>query len=70
MSPSLRFALVSVLLILTSVGIVLKQRAARSCPRHQRAAGIAANLLAAGCLLAGLLLAGVAALPLISGRSP
>ncbi len=70
MSPTSRFALVSTLLVATSIGIVLKQRTATSCPRHHRAAGLAANLLAAGCLVAGLLLATLAAYPWLAGKSP
>jgi hypothetical protein len=70
MGPSVRFAIVSVLLIATSVGIIQKQRSAASCPRHRRAAGVAAGVLAVGCLVAGLLLAGLAAYPWLSGRIP
>lgn len=70
MSPSLRLAIVALLLIATSVGIILKQRTATSCPRHRRAVGVAANVLAAGCLVAGLLLASLAVYPLLSDHSP
>ncbi|MDG3008256.1 hypothetical protein [Paludisphaera mucosa] len=65
MNPTLALALLSVLFFATAAGIVLKQRAARSCPKHHRSAGLAAQALATACFGVGLVLAALAAVVLL-----
>ncbi|WP_169979131.1 hypothetical protein [Tautonia rosea] len=60
MNPSLWPALLSLMFFGTSLGIFLKQRRARSCPRHRTSAGLIAQTLAVACLVAGIILAGLA----------
>ncbi len=59
MSTSVPLAICSALLILTSVGVTIKQHNAKSCQRHQYFAGLVAQLLAVLCLTVGVTLAGL-----------
>jgi SNF family Na+-dependent transporter len=70
MSPTIWLASLSALFFLTSLGITLKQRRAASCPRHERAAGVAAEYLALACLVVSLLLGGMALYPLLARGGP
>jgi MFS superfamily sulfate permease-like transporter len=60
MPLSLPLAILSALLILTSLGVMLKQSQAKSCRRHQHLTGLVAQIIAFVCLAAGIILAGVA----------
>jgi hypothetical protein len=57
---ALALAVLSELFALTSLGVVLNQRRAASCPRHRPLAGLVAQALAMVSLVAGVTLAGLA----------
>jgi hypothetical protein len=59
MNPSLGLGLLSLMFVGASVGVVIKQHKAKSCPRHRKFAGLMAQILAAGCLIAVIVLAGL-----------
>jgi hypothetical protein len=56
MDTPVQLVLLSVLLVITSIAITIKQLRVKSCPRHRHVAGMLAQTLALLCLLAGIML--------------